>query len=211
MSQNIEINKLIQFIEGKHDFSLIRSNICFYNNHLGAVLTDIILQAGLNYKTVVLPRVLRVYNNFEEADNLENLIFTINSVGLESFLNWKNHIKLKRFQSVINFLDESSIQTTSELLDYLNDSSNLKYFKSIPGIGDKTIDYFFKLMHVETIAVDRHIINFLNKAEIDYNSYQSAKRIVEFTADMLNVSRRDIDYSIWNYMSGNSFQNVLEF
>mgnify|MGYP001425175538 CR=1 FL=1 len=98
MSQNIEINKLIQFIEGKQDFNLIRSNICFYNNHLGAVLTDIILQAGLNYKTVVLPRVLRVYNNFDEADNLDNLISTINSVGLESFLNWKNHIKLKRFQ-----------------------------------------------------------------------------------------------------------------
>jgi hypothetical protein len=211
MNQNIEINKLIKYIENRQDFSIIRSNSCFYNNHLGAVLTDIVLQAGLNYKTVVFPRVLQVYNNYNEASDLDSLVTTINKIGLESFLNWKNHIKLKRFQSIIDFLIENSIQTSNELLIHLNSGSNLKRFLSIPGIGNKTIDYFFKLMHVETIAVDRHIINFLNQADIDFNSYQSAKRIVEFTADMLNVSRRDIDYSIWNYMSGNSYQNVLEF
>ena len=126
-------------------------------------------------------------------------------------LNWKNHIKLKRFQSIIDFLIENSIQTTNELLIHLNNGSNIQSFLSIPGIGNKTIDYFFKLMHVDTIAVDRHIIKFLNQAEINFNNYQCAKRIVEFTADMLNVSRRDIDYSIWNYMSSNSYQNVLEF
>lgn len=211
MSQNIEINKLIQFIENKQDFNIISSNSCFYNRHLGAVLTDIVLQAGLNYKTVVFPRVLRVFNNYNDACDLDSLIQTINNIGLQSFLNWKNQIKLERFQSIIDFLIENSIQTTNDLLIHLNNNSNLKKFLSIPGVGNKTIDYFFKLMHVETIAVDRHIIKFLNQAEINFNNYQSAKRIVEYTADILNVSRRDIDYSIWNYMSGKSSQNVLEF
>lgn len=210
MSQNIEINKLIQFIENKQDFNIIKSNSCFYNNHIGAVLTDIVLQAGLNYKTVVLPRVLRVYKNYNDAHYLNGLINTVDDIGLEIFLNWKNQIKLKRFQSIIEYLIENSIQTTTELLVHLNKDSNLESFLSIQGIGHKTIDYFFKLMHVETIAVDRHIINFLNQAEVNFNNYHNAKRIVEFAADMLNVSRRDIDYSIWNYMSGNSYQNVLE-
>ncbi|MDZ7775289.1 MAG: hypothetical protein U5L09_06575 [Bacteroidales bacterium] len=210
MSQNIEINKLIQFIENKQDFNIIRSNSCFYNDHLGAVLTDIVLQAGLNYKTVVLPRVLRVYKSFNDAHNLESLISTIDEIGLENFLNWKNELKLIRFQSIIEYLINNSIQTTNELLVHLNNETNLKSFLSIQGIGNKTIDYFFKLMHVETIAVDRHILNFLNQANVNYNNYYNAKRIVEFTADMLNVSRRDIDYSIWNYMSGNSLQKVLE-
>lgn len=210
MSQNIEINKLIQFIENKKDFNIIKSNSCFYNNHLGAILTDIVLQAGLNYKTVVLPRVLHVYKIFNDANNLDGLINTIDNIGLERFLNWNNHIKLKRFQSIIEYLIENSISTTDELLLHLNNESNLKNFLSIQGIGNKTVDYFFKLMHVETIAVDRHIINFLNQAEVNYNNYQSAKKIVEFTADMLNISRRDIDYSIWNYMSGNSLHKVLK-
>jgi len=210
MSQNIEINKLIQFIENKQDFNIIKSNSCFYNSHLGAVLTDIVLQAGLNYKTVVLPRVLRVYKKYNNAYNLTSLVNTIDEIGVERFLDWKNQIKLKRFESIVEYLINNSIQTTDELLLHLNKEPNIESFLSVQGIGNKTIDYFFKLMHVETIAVDRHIVNFLNQAEVNFNNYHSAKRIVEFTADMLNVSRRDIDYSIWNYMSGNSRHNVLE-
>ena len=209
MSHNIEINKLILFIEKKQDFTIISSNSCFYNHHLGAVLTDIVLQAGLNYNTVVLPRVLRVYMKFSESYNLDNLISTINNIGLERLLNWKNHIKLKRFQFIVDYLIKNSIQTTSDLLLHLNIDSNVDSFLSIKGIGNKTLDYFFKLMHIETIAVDRHIVNFLNHADINFNNYQSAKKIVEFTADILNVSRRDIDYSIWNYMSSNSNQNLI--
>ena len=90
MNQNMEINKLICFIENHQDFNVIRSNSCFYNKHLGAVLTDIVLQAGLNYKTVVSPRVLRVWNCFNDAHSLDSLISTINNIGLENFLNWKN-------------------------------------------------------------------------------------------------------------------------
>ena len=210
MSQNIEINKLIQFIENKQDFNIIKSNSCFYNSHLGAVLTDIVLQAGLNYKTVVLPRVLRVYKKYNSAYNLNSLVNTIDDIGLERFLDWKNQIKLKRFESIIEYLINNSIQTTDELLIHLNKEPNIENFLLVQGIGNKTIDYFFKLMHVETITVDRHIVNFLNQAEVNFNNYHSAKRIVEFTADILNVSRRDIDYSIWNYMSGNSRHKVLE-
>jgi thermostable 8-oxoguanine DNA glycosylase len=66
-------------------------------------------------------------------------------------------------------------------------------------------------MHVDTIAVDRHIINFLNQANISFTNYHNAKKIVEYTADILNISRRDIDYSIWNYMSEKPSQGFLEF
>ena len=41
MSYSFEINKLVSFIENHSDFNVIRSNSCFYNNHLGAVLADI--------------------------------------------------------------------------------------------------------------------------------------------------------------------------
>ena len=210
MNQSIEINKLIGYIENHHDFDIVKCNTCFYSNHLGAVLADIILQAGLNYKTVVLPRVLYIYDNYKYANNLKGLSNSINEVGIDRFLNWKNNIKLKRFKSVLDYLNYNSIHTTTELVDHLMCYDNKEDFLSIYGIGNKTVDYFFKLMGVETIAVDRHIINFLNQANINFTSYYSAKKIVEYTADMLNISRRDIDYSIWNYMSEKSNQKVLE-
>lgn len=211
MNQNVEVNKLVNYIENHQEFNIIKSNTCFYNTHLGAVLTDIILQAGLNYNTVVFPRVINVFNNFDRASDLNGLTDIINDIGLEKLLNWKNEVKIKRFQSVLEYLKNNSIQTTTELLIHLSYKDNVKNFLSIPGIGNKTIDYFFKLMHLETIAVDRHIIQFLTLANIDFHNYQTAKKIVEYTADILNISRRDIDYSIWHYMSYNSKQSSFEF
>lgn len=66
-------------------------------------------------------------------------------------------------------------------------------------------------MNVETVAVDRHIINFLEQASIEYVNYHGAKKIVEYAADMLEISRRDIDYSIWYFMSEKPKQRILEF
>lgn len=211
MNQSKEINKLVNYIEGHNEFIIVKSNVCFYNNHLGAVLTDIILQAGLNYKSVVLPRVMYVFNNFNEAKNLKGLIETLKKVEIAEFLSWKNQVKIDRFNNVIDYLSINNINTTFELVEHLNCKINVEKFLNLNGIGNKTVDYFLKLMHVETIAVDRHIINFLNQAEVEFNSYHGAKRIVEYTADILDVSRRDIDYSIWNYMSEKSKQYSLEF
>lgn len=211
MNYNIEINKLIKYIENNNDFNIIKSNSCFYNNHLGAVLTDIILQAGLNYKSVVLPRVLNVYKNYPTANNLIGLIEILNTVNLTSFLLWKNEIKIERFNSVIIYLVEKNIQTSFELANYLENYENAEDFLEIQGIGNKTKDYFLKLMSVETIAVDRHIIGFLERADIEYKNYHKAKKIVEYTADMLEISRRDIDYSIWYFMSNKSIPRILEF
>lgn len=210
MSNSIEINKLVEYIENHQHFNIIKSNSCFYNNHLGAVLTDIVLQAGLNYKSVVLPRVLNVFKNYNSAHDLKGLLNVIENIGINSFLMWNNETKINRFNNVLDYLIENKINTTFELVEHLNDCKNIEHLLSINGIGNKTIDYFLKLMHVETIAVDRHIIGFLNKANVNFSNYHNAKKIVEYTADILDISRRDIDYSIWFHMSEKSHQQTLQ-
>ncbi|MDQ8747733.1 hypothetical protein [Elizabethkingia miricola] len=211
MSYNFEINKLVNYIENHRDFNVVRSNSCFYNNHLGAILADIILQAGVNYKSVVLPRVLNIYKTYDSAHNLPGTINIVEEIGIENFLNWKNNIKTNRYLSILEFLSEKSIESTYELAEFLTQYENVQMFLSINGIGYKTIDYFRKLMHVETVAVDRHILNFLTKANINFNNYHGAKIIVEYAADILNISRRDIDYSIWYYMSQKQTQMAFTF
>src|SRR5690606_24249207 len=133
-------------------------NLCYYNDHLGAVLADIIIQAGVNYKSVVLPRVLNIYNNYPKANDLSGLIETINNTDISIFLNWNNQVKISRYESMIEFLLKFNINTSFELRDFLlKGKFNQDFFLSIPGVGYKTLDYFLKLMNVETIAVDRHI------------------------------------------------------
>lgn len=58
-----------------------------------------------------------------------------------------------------------------------------------------------KLLGVESVAVDRHVYKFVSDAGIIYKNYKEAKQIVEYAADMMQISRRALDYSIWLYMS----------
>jgi thermostable 8-oxoguanine DNA glycosylase len=58
-----------------------------------------------------------------------------------------------------------------------------------------------KLLSFDTIAVDRHIISFIESAGLSHANYNSTKKTVEFAADLLNVSRSSLDATIWYYMS----------
>ena len=52
--------KLAEYILTGSEFEVCDPTPCPYNNHIGALFTDIILQAGVNYATVVHPRVIFV-------------------------------------------------------------------------------------------------------------------------------------------------------
>lgn len=203
MSLNKIINarKLVDFIENEVDLALIPCNICPYYNHIGALFTDIILQAGLNYKSVVSPRVNRVFLNYPSANTVSGFYQLIQINGLENIILWKNDIKLNRMMNLIYFSLENEVNTSLDLKIFLLDQNNRSSFLGINGVGNKTYDYLLKLMNVDTVAVDRHIFSFLEKAGIDPVDYAHSKSVVEYAADIMNISRRSIDYSIWTYMA----------
>lgn len=65
-------------------------------------------------------------------------------------------------------------------------------------------------MGVESVAVDRHVYEFVSDAGIIYKDYKEAKQIVEYAADMMQISRRTLDYSICLYMSNKKRAVQLE-
>ena len=112
---------------------------------------------------------------------------------------------------MVYFCKAQGIQDSYQLKLYLvNSKLNSAKFKSIKGIGDKTYDYLLKLLGVESVAVDRHVYKFVSDAGIIYKNYKEAKQIVEYAADMMQVSRRTLDYSIWLYMSNKKHGVQLE-
>ena len=50
----------------------------------------------------------------------------------------------------------------------------------------------------------------MSNAGIIYKDYNEAKQIVEYAADIMQVSRRTLDYSIWLYMSNKKQTVQLE-
>lgn len=169
--------------------------------HIGALIADAILQSGLNYRTVVYPRVQRILKEFPEINTLTGVIDIIGSGNLNDFLTWSHPTKLQRFCRVTRYFSQCHIETTKLLRDRITDIDFQTGLLGIHGIGPKTVDYISCISGIETIAVDRHILKFADEAGVRVYDYESVREIFSFAADLLDISRRSFDSWIWNTVS----------
>ena len=193
--------RLKEYIDTIGNFDFIEPEVCPYRDHIGALFTDAILQAGVNYKSVVKPRVESVLMRFPEADTVTAFSEVLDSYGVREVLHWNNAAKIRRMEDLVSFCSFRDIETAEDLIYFLNSESGEKQLKEINGIGNKTCDYMKRLLGFDTVAVDRHIREFLMDADIMFDDYFEIKEVVEFAADIMGETRRGLDYSIWSYMS----------
>ncbi|HAW08357.1 MAG TPA: hypothetical protein DCW42_04195 [Bacteroidetes bacterium] len=205
LNENAHI--LREYIYTLQNFDLEMRYYSSYD-HIGAILTDTVLQAGLNYRTVVLPRVMRVIELFPYANTVTQFYEVLFTYGEHYVLNWKHFEKPKRLINLTSLLHDSQIETHINLHDWLVSSMNREKLRSISGIGPKTIDYLGKLVNLPTVPIDRHIKSFIAGAGISWNSYEDIQIIVKDTAHMIGISESSLDSAIWNYMSSTNKDKV---
>jgi len=181
-----EARKVVNYINTLTDSFLTQEidNSLKYN-HIGALITDIILQAGLNYNTVVKPRVQKILLHFPEAETVIGFQKLIGLYGLQSIIYWDDAIKLGRINAVIDFLSVNKVNTCIELKNYLTLKGNQQQLLDLKGIGPKTVDYLLKLLGFDTVAVDRHIVSFIRSAGVNEENYMDIKKTVEYAADIM--------------------------
>ena len=131
----------------------------------------------------------------------KSLRLVIEQHGLEKVIKWSHSVKIERFLDLVDFCTKREINSCHDLKTFLRKSDNRILFLSVKGLGPKTLDYTMKLLDFDTIAVDRHIIGFLELAGLKHKDYEFTKKTVEFAADLLEVSRASLDETIWYYMS----------
>jgi hypothetical protein len=169
--------------------------------HVGAILADAALQAGLNYRTVVKVRIDRIVQDFPEAATLSGMFKAIASIGVAEFLRWHHHTKVSRFVCLAELLRNQSIDDVHELRTWLQNPACREKLRAIHGVGPKTVDYLCGLVGLDFIAVDRHIRAFASDAGVKAADYEFLQIVVSYAADLLGVSRRHFDASIWTYVS----------
>lgn len=204
----IRARRLVNFINELDSFETVSyaNSACY--DHIGALYTDVILQAGLNYRNVVKPRVDYVLKNYPSAKTVSSFSQLSNDIGFEKVLNWKHPEKISRMRKLIEFSFENLIETCDDLYRFLDDFENHLKITEIKGIGPKTLDYMMKLLNFDTVAVDRHIYSFLELAGIEGSDYTSTKMTVEYAADLMCMSRKSMDSSIWKFMSQKQYYNA---
>lgn len=165
--------------------------------HMGALVADAVLQSGLNYATVVRPRVLSILKNFPEKNCTSSLSEVVKRKKTGIFLNWKHPLKIQRFDSLVEFLQEHSVENANDLRGNLTREDFRFALQKIDGIGPKTVDYMACLSGVDSIAVDRHVRNFARQAGLVNDEYHYLRAVFCNAADLLSISRRDFDAWVW--------------
>jgi hypothetical protein len=188
---------LVNYIKSLgEDFQFI-DDVGVYH-HMGALITDALLQAGINYEHVVLPRVKHVRQH-SEARTTSGFLRLFTEVGLNNLLNWKGEKKLRRVRRVVELFSEEGIETAEELQGWLQQADNLEKLQRLKGIGKATRDYFGMLVGLPVVKVDRHLKRFLHAAGIDFSGHDEAREIIIRAADLMERDQRSLDHSIWKY------------
>jgi hypothetical protein len=173
-------------------------------DHLGAVLADTALQAGLNYRSVVRPRVERILHQYPDAADMVGLQKVLENRSIAEFLQWKHPDKIGRFTALQELLQSERLQTVADLRRWLLSGNSRNALLDISGVGPKTVDYLCCLVGIDCIPVDRHVKLFAKNAGIEARDYEGIRLAVSFAADLLGISRRTFDAWLWNLASMNT-------
>lgn len=168
--------------------------------HLGGTLADAVLQAGLNYNSVVLPRVRRLIRCWPTSDNAAGFVSDLRQHGARQMLDWRDAEKPRRVVDVAERVAAAGVQTEDDLALWLAGTGRHE-LAAVRGVGTKTVDYLMRLVGLQTVAVDRHVIRFVAAAGIECDGYDDTRQVVCFAADLLRADRACLDRAIWQYMS----------
>ena len=192
--------KLVDYIESLNDFEYIQ-NIDGNYEHMGATIVDGVLQSGLNYKTVVKPRVVSVLTNFPTHTTISSFQSLCEEKGIKNVIAWKDDKKPNLILTLLSFLKAEKVETCQQFSTWLDQEQNVHKLRAIKGIGPKTIDYFNILLGKQAIAVDVHLKHFVQMAGIRLFNYDEIKNLIMEVADHLNIKPSLLDHSIWKYMA----------
>ena len=176
-------------------------------SHMGAVLADSALQAGLRYDTVVSGRVSRIVTLFPEASTVSGTIDALSAHGPSEFLCWSHPTKIIRFTALLCQIHSEALETCADLQGWLSREEARQTLLTLSGIGPKTVDYLCTLVGLDCIAIDRHVRQLSRWAGIEQTNYADLKLIVCFAADLMDVSRRQFDWWLWRLMSQKEISN----
>ena len=171
--------------------------------HMGATITDSVLQAGLNYQNVVYPRVQNLLENYAGYKSTSDFLILIQTIPLNELISINNQRKLTLINDLTWFFFNNGIEYEHQLADWICNIHNAKKLLSFNGVGDKTVDYLKSLVGIPSVAIDRHLFSFLKVAGISIDSYHDASIVYQKTAEMMSMSEYELDRKIWSYMSHN--------
>ncbi len=169
-------------------------------SHMGALIVDSILQAGLSYDHIVLPRVNRILSLYSHFVTSLDFFILIHTYDIKQMIQMNSDTKATRIFRLTKLLVEENVMSVEDLSRWIQSESNKMKLRLISGIGSKTIDYMSILCGNDDIAIDRHLFAFLEYAGCRKKTYNESKEIYQLASRQLNISLSFLDEGIWKFM-----------
>jgi hypothetical protein len=170
-------------------------------SHMGATLTDTVLQAGVNYRSVVLPRVQHILHVYPQAGTTSGFWQLLRDVGPGTVLRWSHPEKIERLNRLVDLLLTKKLETEFDVATWFCSDTAATELLAIKGVGPKTVDYLKILVGIPSIAVDRHVKTLFRIVGLEYRDYDDFKSVMYHAAEILNVQPQILDGVIWQYVS----------
>lgn len=196
-----EFATLCSHFERSGVLALVDARSCRREDHMGALLTDCVLQAGLNYRYVVQPRVSRVKALYPYATRVSIFADVLDDVGAECVLQWRHEEKPRRLEQIVRILRSEGLETNFDLGRWLVSVGGQDVLRAVKGVGPKTLDYMRILCGQPTCAVDRHVMTFMQSAGLQPRNYEHAHALFTRCAEALSVSPALLDSAVWQHQS----------
>jgi hypothetical protein len=164
--------------------------------HMGAVLCDAGLQAAVNYRTVVAPRIHRLLSHWPCAHTTTAFQRKALRYGLGDVLRWHNHAKLDRIYAMTALFSDHGIDTCHDAQHWLTSPTAEMRLLDLHGVGVKTIDYLRILVGIPGLAVDRHIRAFAVSAGATGGD-RAIKRQFAQAASHCGLALDHVDQLVW--------------
>jgi endonuclease III len=196
-SQQLErVKELLHFLQPA--FPNVRPAGAAYQN-MAALLADVSLQAGLNYQSVVWPRVKSIMERYPECRGTGDVLQILEKVRAQDLLRWKGPDKIARFENILNLLVRYQISTIDDLAIWSDETPARTALLGIQGIGEKTVDYLRLLCGKASFPIDRHFTRFLKLAGVDVSvcGYDTAQQLLMDSCAELGIEPRVAENSLW--------------
>lgn len=188
---------LVDYIRSLPDFVIVQRGESY--QHMGALITDAMLQSGMRYDAQVQPRVQRILREYPAAITASAFAVVLAEHTPQQVVGI-NGRKAHWVAELTDFFIAQGVETVGQLRDWLQEPQHERLLRARKGIGLKTANYLKLLAGIEDHpAVDTHLRAFLGEAGIFSPNDRVAGQIIAETARRMGISAGALDASIWSY------------